>query len=143
MKKWFRARNILLTLFTLLALSAVGYAVRFAYRLNNACGPGDHIIRSEADAIKQAQIRISRARYGSHGKPGYLDEKPDLVDFDHTDNCCVATKTRNIYGVIIWEVSLDGETIGEPKKRQVGALMRLSNCGVAFHDSFIFAGPPR
>lgn len=127
----------------LLTVLVVGGYVAFAYRLNNVCGPGDHIIQSDADAIKQAQIRIIQARYGSHGIPGYIDEKPGYADFSQTD-CCTATRTRTAFGVIIWKVSLDGETIGEPKKRRVSAWMELSNCGEVFDEgSFITADPIR
>jgi hypothetical protein len=48
------------------------------------------------------------------------------------------------FGVIVWEVYLRGETVGEPKKRNVDAVMRLSNCGEVFRDeSFISADPPK
>jgi hypothetical protein len=47
-------------------------------------------------------------------------------------------------GVIIWEVELEGKTIGEPKQRHVSALMRLSNCGAAFdEESFMTSEPIR
>jgi hypothetical protein len=139
LKKIFRARNILLVL----AVLIVGWLGEFAYRNNNICGPGERIIESDADVIKQAQIRIIRARYGSHGIPGYVDEKPAYADFSQTD-CCKVTRTRTAFGVIVWEVSLDGETIGEPRKRHVGALMRLSNCGAVFdEESLIFSYPNR
>ena len=128
----------------LLVVLIVGDCASFAYRLNNICGPGDHIVRSEADAIKQAQIRIIRARYGSHGIPEYVDEKPGYADFGQTDECCKATKTTTVLGVIVWVVSLHGETIGEPKKRYVSAQMSLSNCGAVFVDeSFITAEPEK
>ena len=144
MRRVFRIRNILSALLVLLVLFAIADTAWFAYRLNNLCGPGDHIVRSETDAIETAKVRIFRAHYGSHGKPGYLDEKPALVDFSHTDNCCSVLRTRNIYGVIVWKVSLDGETIGEPKKRKVGVYIELSNCGAVFDDdSFILATPPK
>jgi hypothetical protein len=116
----------------------------FAYQLNNVCSPGDHVIQSEGEAIKQAQIRIIRARYGSHGVPGYIDEKPGYADFGKTENCCEAAKSRNIYGVIVWEVFLHGQTIDEPKVRNVSAQMSLSNCGAVFiDDSFIEAVPQK
>jgi hypothetical protein len=116
----------------------------FAYQVNNVCSPGDHVIQSEGEAVKQAQIRIIWARYGSHGIPGYVDEKPGYADFGKTENCCEAAKSRNIYGVIVWEVSLHGQTIDEPRTRNVSAQMSLSNCGAVFiDDSFIEAVPQR
>lgn len=138
-KKWqaFAAFSLLL------AVLIIGDYASFAYRLNNICHPGDHIIQSDADAIKQAQVRINQARYGSHGIPGYVDEKPGYADFSQAD-CCQVRRSRTIFGVIIWEVELDGRTIGEPKPRYVSALMRLSNCGAVFdEDSFITAEPTR
>jgi hypothetical protein len=144
MKKSFRARNILLAPFVLILVFAAGYIIRSVYLENNVCGPGDRIIRSEADAIERAKSRIFKARYGSHGKPGYVDEKPGSVAFGQGDDCCNVTRWRNIYGVIVWEVSLQGETMGEVKKRNVSAHMELSNCGLVFRDSsFISADPPR
>jgi hypothetical protein len=139
-KRW----SALATFSLLIAVLILGDAALFAYRLNNVCGPGDHIIQSEADAIERAQIRILQAHYGSHGIPGYVDEKPGYVDFSQTDDCCRATRTRTISGVIIWEVGLQGETVGEPKKRYVNAYVPLSNCGVVFvGDSFLVADPKR
>jgi hypothetical protein len=125
----------------LLGVLIVGWLSEFAYRSNNICGPGDHIIQSDADAIKMAQSRLFRARYGCHGIAGYVDEMPDHVDFSHVENCCEATRSRTVFGVIVWQVYLSGETIGEPKKRRVGVSMKLSNCCVVFHDSFITADP--
>jgi hypothetical protein len=127
----------------LLALLIVGDLTAFAYRLNNVCGPGDHVIQSADDAIELAKVRIFRARYGSHGIPGYVDEKPGYADFSQAD-CCIVRRSRTAIGVIIWMVELRGETIGEPKKRYVNAWMELSNCGAVFSDSsFITAEPTR
>ena len=123
-----------------MALIAVWFAA-FALRTNYACGPDEHIIRSNADAIEQAQRRMYKARYGSHGILGYVDEKPGNTDFSQP-NCCEVEKTITLNGVIVWEVGLEGETIGEPKKRHVSALIRLSNCGAVFdEDSYIIAEP--
>jgi hypothetical protein len=139
-RKWRASGNFLLLGVGLI----VGDCASFAYRLNNVCGPGDRIIKSEADAIKQAKARTFEAHYITHGIAGYVDEKPAVIDFDHTDNCCKVTRSRNIYGVIIWKVDLDGETIGEPRNRLVGVNMSLSNCGAVFSDdSFISAEPKR
>jgi len=120
----------------------VGECAFFSYRLNNVCRPGDHIIQSDADAIKQAQIKIFRAHYGSHGIPGYVDEKPGYADFSRAD-CCRVRRSRTMMGIIIWNVELRGETVGEPAKRQVSADMWLSNCGSVFDDSSITAEPAR
>jgi hypothetical protein len=138
-RKW----KALATFSVLLTVLMIGVCASFAYRLNNVCGPGDRIIESEADAIKQAQIRIIRARYGSRGIPGYVDEKPGYADFSRVD-CCRVRRSRTAIGVVLWEVELHGETIGEPKKRYVSADMWLSNCGSVFdEDSSITPEPAR
>jgi hypothetical protein len=139
MRKILRARNVFLLLVVLPVVLIAGDLVLFAYRTNNICDPGDHIIQSESDAIETAKSRVLQARYGSYG---YFDEKPGLVDFSQTDDCCGVTRTRNGYGVIVWEVSLRGVTTGETIKRRVDAFLALSNCGAVFvHDSFITAEP--
>jgi hypothetical protein len=60
----------------------------------------------EADAIKQARIRFNRARYDRGAS--YGPERPELVVWDQMDDCCKVIRTRNVYGVIISEVSLRG-----------------------------------
>jgi hypothetical protein len=138
MKKIFRTRNVLLALAALLVVSMT----EFAYRKNNRCAPGDRLIQSEADAIKQARIRISRANYVRHEIYGYVDVMPELVAWDQEDGCCEVTRTRNIFGVIIWNVVVRGNTEGEATERRVNAEMSLSNCGAVFtEDSFIYAQP--
>jgi len=138
LRKIFRWRIFFLALAALI----VWDWAKFTYRWNNVCEPGDHIIESDTDAIKLAQTRIIHARYGSHGIPGYIDEKPGFADFSRSD-CCSVSKSRNVFGVIVWEVYLRGETVGEPKTRNVSALVQLSNCGEVFRDeSFISADPP-
>jgi hypothetical protein len=129
MKKIFRTRNVLLALAALLVV----WMTELAYRKNNLCAPGDHLVQSEADAIKQAKIRFSRARYERHEIFGHFDERPELVAWDQGDDCCKVT-TRNVYGVIIWDVSLQGGAEGEATIRRVESVMSLSNCGAVFTD---------
>ena len=89
MRKIFRARNMFLLLTVLPIVLILGDFALFAYRMNNLCGPGDHIVQSESDVIETAKSRVFQARYGAfHG------EEPDSVDFSHTDNCCKAVRTR-------------------------------------------------
>jgi hypothetical protein len=141
MRRMLRARNVFLLLFFLLAEAVVVWIGEFVYRLNNDCGTGEHLIQSEADAIETEQGRVLQARYGAFD---VLHEKPAFVDFSHADNCCTAPRTRNIYGVIVWEVLLNGEAVGEPVKRYVSAQMSLSNCGAVFKDdSFMTAEQTR
>ncbi len=137
MKKIFRIRYF----FLVLAILIVGWIGEFVYRTNNSCGPGEHIIQSDVDAVETAKRQTFKARYGSHGIPGYIDEMPGSVEYDQA-GCCTVRRSRTIIGVIIWEVSLRGETTGEPKKRYVDALMELSNCGAVFDEvSYIIAEP--
>jgi hypothetical protein len=53
----------------------------------------------------------------------------------------IVREGNDLYAVTV--VTLDGETIGEPKKRHVNADMKLSNCGIVFDDSYISAEPIR
>ena len=125
----------------LLVIWGVGLA-DWVYRKNRSCGPDNGPIQSSVDAITRAQKLISKARYLPHDIPGYVDEKPYVVDFGRTETCCSVTRTRTWLGVIVWEVSLSGETIGEPRNRRVSAKMMLSNCGVVFdEDSLVSAEP--
>jgi hypothetical protein len=138
MNKIIRPRNVFFALTLLMGV----WLAEFAYRKNNLCAPGDHPIQSESDAIKQAKIRFSRSNYNRHEIYGYFDEMPELVAWDQGDGCCRVTRTRNIYGVIAWEVSLRGETDGEAIRRRVDAVLSLSNCGAVFTDeSFVSAKP--
>jgi len=133
---------LLLALLTPIVLVFL-WTVHFVYETNNVCGPEDHIIQSEADAIAVAKRKIYQARYGTHNVPGYPDYKPGVVEYDNTPNCCEAKRSRNWWGIIVWEVELEGET-NEPQKRRVGARLPLSNCGVVFSDeAFITAEPMR
>jgi hypothetical protein len=139
MRRLLRARNIFFSLLVLV----VGCNVQFAYRTNNICNPGDHLIQSDAEAIERAKNQIFRAGYVGFGPPDEKEEKPGYADFSRPD-CCKVTSTRTAIGVIIWKVELDGETIGGPKKRRVVASMWLSNCGAVFtEDSSVTTYPLR
>jgi hypothetical protein len=107
----------------------VGLVSEFAFRMN-ICGPGDHVIQSEADAIEVAKRKIvkdprfSSSRFGS---------APDFVDdLSEMENCCSAVRTRNYSFVVVWEVNLFARTAARPNPRH--ATVMLSNCG-----SYIFA----
>ena len=67
MNKISRSGNVLLALAVLLVV----WTAEFAFRKNNLCEPGDRPIHSEVDAIKQAEMRISRANYIRHEIYGY------------------------------------------------------------------------
>jgi hypothetical protein len=143
-RRIFRVRNAVLLLVVLPVILPMGlcfgWMAQFVYRTNYVCGPGEHTLQSNMDAIEVAKDRILQAHYGSYG---YFDEKPDSVDFSQTDDCCRVASVRNMYGVIVWTVFLHGETSGETTKRLVSAAMQLSNCGVVFEDSFITAEPEK
>jgi hypothetical protein len=47
---------------------------------------------------------------------------------------CKVTRTRNVFGVIVWEISLQEETEGEATRRRVDAVISLSNCGAVFTE---------
>lgn len=125
MRKIFRARNLVL----LVLLSLILWCVEFAFRMNS-CGPGDHVIQSEADAIEVAKKKIVKDRRFSSSRFG---SAPDFVDdLKETDDCCSAVKTRNYSFVVVWEVRLFAQTAARPTQRV--AVVMLSNCG-----SYIFA----
>lgn len=135
-------RTLLRYLLLLLAVIIVGVYVVSAFHNNYVCGPDHHLIRYKVDAIARAQKQIFEAKYIEHRMPGFINEKPYVADFSRP-NCCHAERTIAWNGNILWVVTLDGETIGEPVKRHVGAYMTLSNCGVVLDDSFISAEPIR
>jgi hypothetical protein len=135
-------RTFLRYFLLLLVVLVVGVHLVFAFRLNYVCGPDEHLIRYRVDAIARAEKRMFEAHYLPHDTPGYVDEKPYIADFSQPD-CCHVEKTITWNGVILWQVTLDGETIGEPKKRHVSAYIALSNCGSVFDDSYISAEPIR
>jgi hypothetical protein len=112
MRKIFRVRNFVL----LICILYVGSAVVGTYWQNYVCGPGDHVIQSEADAIKQGKSVYFRAIYEHHGVAGYPDTQPELVNWGSTDNCCRATRDG-----LEWDVSLHGVTEGEDRPRRVTA----------------------
>lgn len=129
------ARNVLLGLVALLLVLWVGFASEFAFRMNS-CGPGDHVIQSEADAIEVAKKKIVKDPRFSSNKFG---SAPDFVeDLKDTDDCCTAVRTRNYSFVVAWEVRLFAQTAARPNQRV--AVVMLSNCGThIFADSAIDA----
>ncbi len=135
-------RTFLRYFLLLLVVLIVGVYVVSAFHTNYVCGPDHHLIRYKVDAIARAQKRMFEAHYIEHRIAGVINEKPYIADFSRPD-CCHAEKTIAWNGIILWVVTLDGETIGEPTKRHVGAYITLSNCGVVLDDSFISAEPIR
>ena len=135
MRARFRVRNILLVLFMLPVVSLVvmsgSYIAVFAYR-TNSCSPGDHVIQSAADAIAVAKRKIVK---NSHFSSESFGSAPDFVtSLDQEVGCCRATRSRTIFGVVVWEVSLISTKIHR------SAEVALSNCGDIFvGDSFIYA----
>jgi hypothetical protein len=115
----------------------IGSMAAFAYWTNNVCASGYHIILSDADAITQAQKEL----HGGHGIRGYADDRFGVADFSQA-NCCKVKRARTGTGVIVWEVGLEGETFGEPK-RYVSALLKLTNCGEVFADDSYVSTYPR
>jgi len=121
-----------------------GWIARSVLQKNSFCKADEQLIGNETDAINLAQRRISKARYLSSDLATAPDDKPYVVNFGPADGCCQAIRTRSWWGVIVWEVSLSGETVGEVRRRHVNATIRLSNCGVVFdEESFISAEPIR
>jgi hypothetical protein len=135
MRVRFRVRNILLILFVLpvvfLVVLSGSYIAVFAYR-TNSCSPGDRVIQSAADAIAVAKRKIVK---DSHFSSESFGSAPDFVtSLDQEVDCCSATGSRTVFGVVVWEVSLISTNIHR------SAAVALSNCGDIFvYDSFIYA----
>lgn len=126
MKKTFRARNVFLALVVLLVI----WDVEFAYRKNSACLAEDHRIQSEVDAIAVARKKIVKDRSFSSELFGSASEFVESLD--NTENCCSASRTRNIFGVIVWSVYLEAKPSANHNHRTV--YVEMSNCGEIFHD---------
>jgi hypothetical protein len=131
LRKW-RASGLL---FLLGAGLIVGDCAAFSYRLNNVCGPGDHIIRSEADAIEVAKKKIVK---NAHFSSEIFGSATDFVEsLSDKENCCDAIRFRTAFLVIVWEVSFS-----QSKGNSRFAKVSLSNCGTIFvGESYIDPGP--
>ena len=134
MKKIFRVRNVLIAL----TVSLVVWTAQFVYRTNKFCEPGDHPIQSEADAIAAAKKKMVKNPFFSSESFG---SAPDFVDaLERTQNCCNAIRSRNIIGLIFWDVYLGAGISTVPNagiywrpsrsERSHTALVAMSNCGV-------------
>ena len=100
MKKIFRTRNLLLAL----VLLSIIWMAQLAYRTNNFCEAGDYPVQSEADAIAVAKRKIVKDSFFSSDRFG---SAPDFVDaVERTERCCHAVRSRNVFGVILWDVDL-------------------------------------
>lgn len=134
MKKIFRARNVFLAV----AVSLVVWVMQFVYRTNNFCEPGDHPIQSEADAIAVAKKKMVKNPFFSSERFG---SAPDFVDaLERTESCCKAFRSRNMFGLIFWDVYLGASISTTPNagiywrpwrsSKSHTALVAMSNCGV-------------
>lgn len=127
-RKW----NAFPILFLLLIATIVSDMALFAYRTNNICGPRDHILQSEVDAIEVAKEWVSKRRsYGWQGISGV-----DVRDaMNRTGDCCEATRSRNWSSVIVWQLSMYADRGAD----RIFVTMQLSNCGEIFHDTHFSA----
>lgn len=100
MKTIVRTRNVFLAMVLLLVM----WTAQLAYRTNNFCEPGDHPIQSETDAIAVAKKKIVKNIFFSSDSFGSAPEFVDAVE--RTKDCCHAVRSRNVFGVILWEVDL-------------------------------------
>jgi hypothetical protein len=140
MKKIMRMRNVLL----LVALLAAIWIIQFSYRTNNFCAPGDSPIQSEADAIAVTKKKIVKNPSFSSDSFG---SAPDFVEaVERTENCCRAIRSRNVLGLVFWDVHLAGrmKPIPGPYPGMAShypthsVVVLLSNCGlISGHYKFI------
>ncbi|XSC45838.1 hypothetical protein ACF1BQ_007395 [Bradyrhizobium sp. RDT10] len=114
-----------------LAMLLVVWIADFAFRKNNICSLEDHAIQSEADAIAVVKKKIVKDRSFSSQQFGSADEFVDTLR--EAENCCSATRTRNIFGVIVWSVYLKAKASAKYNRRTV--YVETSNCGEIFHDA--------
>jgi hypothetical protein len=128
-------RNVLLVMIALPVILVGGWFAEFAYR-TNSCGPGDHVIQSETDAIEVAKKKMVKERKFSSETFG---SAPDFVDsLSGIKDCCYATRSRTPFFVIVWRVSLSNEAAGRSRRE---ATLYLSNCGDIFTDeSYVYSG---
>jgi hypothetical protein len=131
--KMFRPRNMVFVLGTLLAV----WVAQFAYRQNNICSPGEHILQSDTDAIEVAKTRLVKDPFFSSEEFGSALDFLDALC--QTRNCCEVTRRRALFLVTMWDVYLVAET---PTKRLI-AMMGLSNCGAILAETKFKAIEPR
>jgi len=119
-------------MFLALALLFVVWVADFAFRKNNICSLEDHAVQSEADSIAVVKKKIVKDRSFSSQQFGSADEFVDTLR-EAAENCCSATRTRNIFGVIVWSVYLKAKASAKYNRRTV--YVEMSNCGEIFHDA--------
>jgi hypothetical protein len=120
----------------LLAVLIAGDSAFFAFQTNNQCGPRDHILQSEADAIEVAKEWVSKGNfYSLWGTTNGVDVRDAM---DRTPDCCAVTRSRNWDGVIVWRVDMEVDRGAD----QISVEMQLSNCGEIFNDTLFSAIDP-
>jgi hypothetical protein len=131
-KKW----NVLATFSLLLAVTIASDVALFAYRTNNICGPRDHILQSDVDAIEVAKEFVSKSDYYGWQVISGADVRDAM---NRTNNCCEATRSRNWSGVIEWHLSMFADRGAD----RIFVEMKLSNCGEYFNDTHFSTVEPR
>jgi hypothetical protein len=140
MRKIRQIRNVALAV----ALSLFVWVAQSVYRTNNYCEPGDHPIQSEEDAIAVARRKMVKTPFFSSERFG---SAPDFVAaLDRTEDCCKAIRSRNILGLIFWDVHLGASISAVPSgmywrasrsAQSHTALVVMSNCGtISTSDSY-------
>lgn len=137
MKKLFRVRNVFLILIVMFVVANVEYA-RY---INSFCSDGGRPIQSKTDAITVAKRRIVKNRFFSSDRFGSALDFVNALDQD----CCDATRSPSIFGLIVWEVDIRTTTPPVPVpdpylsggikmiKRTVRSVhVEMSNCGEIF-----------
>src|SRR3954464_7680992 len=102
--KMFRPRNVAFLVGVLLAV----WIAQFAYKTNNICSPGEHILQSDTDAIMVAENRLVKDPFFSSEEFGGALEFLDALH--RTSNCCQAIRKRTFLFVIVWDVFMVAET---------------------------------
>jgi hypothetical protein len=113
----------------LLAVLIINDVASSAYRTNNICDPGGHILRSEADAIGVAKEWASRSTF--YGVWGVVSGADAGNAMDQAQDCCEGTRSRYWSGVIVWDVSMYAARGSDG----IFMKMQLSNCGEIFNNT--------
>lgn len=114
--------------------------VEYARHINSSCSADGRPIVSEADAIAVAKKRIVKNPFFSSDRFGSAPDFVDALD----QECCDATRSRSIYGLVSWDVDMETRLPPEPNphpelngmkviRRVVRSVhVSMSNCGEIF-----------
>jgi hypothetical protein len=125
------ARAILIGLAGLLVI-VVGVEAEHTYRLNVCSEKSERqlmTVESKADAIDAAKKWIRKDDFFDSQKYGGAENFLRMVE--HTPNCCDVSRSVTPFGVVLWDVQLEGH-LGQ---EAYAAKMTMTRCGEIMADS--------